>query len=278
MNIRSFLIALPVFGAIVLQFNLAVAATSVWLKVPGGEMRLISAASPDSLDLDAALEIKLEEGWKTYWRAPGDSGIPPQFSFFGSSNVASVAFDFPTPSFYTDFGTQSVGYKNRVVFPISVRMLEQNQPTVLNLNAIIGICSEICVPVQAKLTLNEPGTISPTFEVSRIINDAKNSVPTGPGPDFRVTSAKWSPDNPGQLKILAVVPEGSSSVQVHVEGPSDWYLLPAKPDDNQDSSSRRRFVLDISDIPEDAKPASTELRFTLVADGRGVEQLLIPGE
>ena len=278
MKISKLLVAGLIICSPVLQSKNSIAASSDWLKVPGGEMRLVSAANPESLVVDAALEIKLKKGWKTYWRAPGDSGIPPQFSFGGSQNLASAGFDFPTPSYFNEKGTQTVGYKDRVVFPISVNIIEQSEPLVLELSAVIGICAEICVPVQAKLSLVESGTIGPSFEVSRIINNAKYSVPTQPLPDFRLVSANWDIDKPKELLISAVVPDGSSSVQMHVEGPQDWYLLPAKMLDEAGENGEFQFLLDISDIPGDAKPASTKLRFTLVADGRGVEQLLVPSQ
>lgn len=254
--------------------RMAEAASSLWFKMAGGEMRLVTAAQPDSRQLKAALEIKLDKGWKTYWRSPGESGIPPQFSFSGSKNVANVQVEFPVPSYFTDLDTKIVGYKNRVVFPISVTLGRENQPVVLNLDAFIGICEEVCVPVQAKLKVSEPGTRSPTFEISRVINDAAGTLPSKPGADLQIVSANWQEGKPDTLLITSLVPEGIGEIQLYVEGPREWYLLPAKLVDHD--SGQARFVLDITDIPKDAKPASTELKFTLVAGGRGIEQLLTP--
>ncbi len=272
---RLTLIALIVIGLGQLT-DPAKAASSDWFTMPGGKMRLVAAANPDNLNIDAALEVHLEKGWKTYWRSPGDSGIPPQFSFTGSTNVENTTVGFPTPAFFTELDTRIVGYKKKVVFPISVRIARQFKPTLLKLSAIIGVCAEICVPVQAKLLLNESGIIGPSPDVLRTINDAKNSLPSGPSVDFAVESAKWDSSRPGEIRISSRVPDGSKSIQMHVEGPADWYLLPAKPDEEPASDGKMIFNLDISDIPKDANPASTELRFTLVADGRGVEQLLTP--
>ncbi|MCX8508161.1 MAG: protein-disulfide reductase DsbD family protein, partial [Rhodobacteraceae bacterium] len=35
----------------------------------------------------AALRLTMAPGWKTYWRAPGDAGIPPRFDWTGSANL-----------------------------------------------------------------------------------------------------------------------------------------------------------------------------------------------
>ncbi len=277
MNARLTLIALIIAG-LGQWTGPAKAATSDWFIMPGGKMRLVATTNLDSLNIDAALEIHLEKGWKTYWRSPGDSGIPPQFSFIGSTNVENTTVEFPTPSFFTELETRIIGYKKKVIFPISVRIARQFQPTLLKLSAIIGVCAEICVPVQAKLLLNESGLIGPSADVLRTINDAKSSLPSGPSEDFGVESAKWDASKPGEIRISSRVPDGSKSIQLHVEGPTDWYLLPAKMDKNAESDGKVIFNLDILDIPKDANPSSTELRFTLVADGRGVEQLLTPDQ
>ena len=60
------------------------------------------------------------QGWKTYWRMPGDAGIPPQFDWSGSQNVKSVEVLWPAPQRFIDSGGETVGYKDRVVFPLRI--------------------------------------------------------------------------------------------------------------------------------------------------------------
>lgn len=266
------------FGLIILVggfgHNLANAASSEWFNTKGAKMRLITAARPESQKIDAALEVLLETGWKTYWRSPGESGIPPFFDFAQSSNIVDAKVKFPTPFYFNEQGTEIVGYKNRVVFPIELQIGTFGKPTVLQLRTVIGICGEVCIPVQAKLSVREPGTIGPTFDVSRALNEAAASLPSNPEEELQVVSAGWNESEPSKLSIEAQVSESSKDVQLHVEGPQDWYLLPAKLVERKGNAAR--FLLDITDIPKDANPAATNFRFTLVADGRGIEQELSP--
>ena len=268
------------FGLIILfggfGHNIANAASSEWFDTKGAKMRLITAARPDSQKIDAALEVVLEKGWKTYWRSPGESGIPPFFDFAQSSNIIDAKVKFPTPSYFNEQGTEIVGYKNRVVFPIELQIGTFGKPTVLQLRTVIGICGEVCIPVQAKLSVSESGTIGPTFDVSRALNDAAASLPSDPEEKLQIVAAMWSKSEPNKLSIDVSVGESNEDVQLHVEGPRDWYLLPAKLVEREGNSAR--FLLDITDIPKDANPANTNFRFTLVADGRGIEQELSPAQ
>ncbi len=272
-----FLMLIPVFVAVYLGVGAfsAIGATSNWFKMPGGEMRLLTAARADNVGtIDAALEIRLKKGWKTYWRSPGQSGIPPQFSFAKSINVKRVEVRYPTPTYIKDRDTEIVGYKDHVIFPIAVITSNPAQPVELNLNALIGVCAEICVPVKANLNVTEQGTGSPTFEVSRLLREATGSVPFEPTESFRIVSATWQAEKPTELLVKGVVPVGTENVHLHVEGPEDWFLLPARLQVKNGTESH--FVLDISDIPRDAVPADASLKFTLVSDGQGVEQILKP--
>ena len=61
--------------------------------------------------LRAGIEIRLDPGWKTYWRYPGDSGVPPTLDFAGSENVKSVTALWPAPQRFADgAGGHSIGY------------------------------------------------------------------------------------------------------------------------------------------------------------------------
>lgn len=250
------------------------AATSEWFTTTGGKMRLITAARPDEQKIDAALEVLLKKGWKTYWRSPGESGIPPQFDFSMSSNVSSVTVKYPVPTYFTGIGGKTVGYKDRVVFPVEIKTTSTDVPTVLNMNLIIGVCGVVCIPVQANISVTEPGISSPSFEVTRTLNEASWSLPTMPKQDFRVVEAKFQENQPNMLAIESIVDENASVVDLHVEGPAGWYLLPAKLTSRE--GNKAQFLLDVTDIPDDAVLTETKLRFTLVADGRGIEQELLP--
>ncbi len=94
----------------------------------------------------AGLRISLAPGWKTYWRAPGDAGIPPQFIFDGSTNIAFAKPHWPVPEVFDQNGVSSIGYDDSVVFPIMLTPQNPGEPIQLRGQIDIGICEEICIP------------------------------------------------------------------------------------------------------------------------------------
>ena len=88
----------------------------------------------------AALHIVLEPGWKTYWRAPGDFGIPPQFDWAGSHNIDAVSPKWPTPDVFFEQGMRSVGYRREVVIPLHLVAKEISADIEVSGEVHIGIC------------------------------------------------------------------------------------------------------------------------------------------
>jgi DsbC/DsbD-like thiol-disulfide interchange protein len=103
----------------------------------------------------SGLDILLDKGWKTYWRMPGDAGVPPQFDWSGSHNVRSVTVLWPAPPRVIDAGGETVGYKNRVVFPLDIVAGDESMPVALRLEAFLGVCEAICIPVQLDEALTQ---------------------------------------------------------------------------------------------------------------------------
>ena len=95
----------------------------------------------------------MQPGWKTYWRYPGDSGVPPVFDFAASDNVKSVTVLWPAPVRFADGGGNSIGYKGGVIFPLRVVPLEPGKPVTLRLNLDYAVCETLCVPAKGKAEL-----------------------------------------------------------------------------------------------------------------------------
>src|SRR6185436_9769338 len=85
-------------------------------------LRLIagSSATPERAPTRAGIEIKLKNGWHTYWRYPGDAGVPPRFDFAGSQNVKSVEVLWPAPQRIPEQGLVAIGYTGDVILPLAV--------------------------------------------------------------------------------------------------------------------------------------------------------------
>ncbi len=133
--------------------------------LPGGAGRLglrTGWREPDGRHV-AALVVTLAPGWKTYWRAPGDAGIPPVFDWSGSRNLAGVVVHWPRPVVFDQAGMTSIGYVDEMVLPLEVVPADPAAAIDLDAEVTLGVCRDICVPVTARFAarLVAPGAADP---------------------------------------------------------------------------------------------------------------------
>ena len=125
----------------------------------------------------AAVELRLAPGWKTYWRSPGDAGIPPGFDWSASQNVKSVRIHWPAPDVFEANGMQTIGYHEHLVLPVEVTPIDPGRPMRLSVTLELGVCDEICLPAAVSLSsdLTDPG--APDSGISAALAD--RAVPAG---------------------------------------------------------------------------------------------------
>ena len=93
---------------------------SPWQRDAHSAVRLLAGSRSGGVLL-GGIAIQLQDGWKTYWRTPGDSGVPPRFDFSKSDNVEAVTVLWPAPMKFDDgAGGISLGYKQQVVLPLRI--------------------------------------------------------------------------------------------------------------------------------------------------------------
>lgn len=131
----------------------ATAAETPWQEVaPDARVRLISS---DVLKADGttmvALEIDMPMATNIYWRIPGETGIPTEFDFAGSSGVAGHEVLWPFPLLETKAGYVDYVYRGPTVLPVELQL--DGATADLTLQVVMGVCSDICVPVTASFTL-----------------------------------------------------------------------------------------------------------------------------
>ena len=252
------------------------ADASAWDQDVRSAARLIAGSAKDEAGgrvLRAGVEIKLQPGWKTYWRYPGDSGVPSTFDFAGSDNVKNVTVLWPAPTRFTDGGGgQSIGYKDGVVLPLRVVPQVAGKPVVLRLKLDYGACEKLCVPAKAKTELTIAGGSS---SQDATVAAAERRVPKarpigeGPPPAIRAVSREAGAGKP-RIVVDVVAPAGGS-VDLFAEGPTaDWALpLPARVAGAP--AGVQRFSFELDGLPAGAKPAGATLRFTAVAGEQAVE-------
>src|SRR5271156_6209710 len=130
----------------------------------------------------AGFEIALSPGAITYWRDPGDAGLPPTLDFSGSDNVASVEPEFPAPKRIKEAdGGEAFGYDGSVVFPLRVKLRDPTKPASLKLTADFAVCEKVCLPAKAHLELTLPS--APGSPHAGLIDAALAAVPRAVAPE-----------------------------------------------------------------------------------------------
>lgn len=104
----------------------------------------------------AALHLELADGWKTYWRSPGDAGIPPVFDWRASRNLQGVAVSWPSPHVFWQSGMRSVGYKHEVILPLRLRLKDGKADAHLSGTIDIGVCNDVCLPQRIEVSTDLP--------------------------------------------------------------------------------------------------------------------------
>lgn len=119
---------------------------------PGvAEARLLPGWEKSDGTRVAALKLVLQPGWKTYWRSPGDAGVPPFFDWSGSANLADVTFHWPRPEVFESAGMRTLGYHNVLILPFEARPEDSARPLDLHALVDLGVCEDICVPVHLEI-------------------------------------------------------------------------------------------------------------------------------
>ena len=150
---------------------------SPWQSIEPAQVRLIAAQDAVAADreIDIALQVRLDPGWHTYWRAEGGVGFPPQIDSSGSANLARLDVSWPAPHRIRAYGYEAVGYENEVVFPMRARPAAA---LALRLDLMIAVCSNICIPFQTTLALDFPAGTASATTYAGLIERYAARVPT----------------------------------------------------------------------------------------------------
>lgn len=213
----------------------------------------------------AGLEIKLAKGWKTYWRMPGESGVPPVFDWSGSHNLGSLDVHWPAPSRFQDAGGETIGYKDRVVFPLTVHAKDPRSPIELRLKLHYAVCKDICIPAEADLSAELDGKVTSANEQA-LIGEFAKLVPSPDAAGPRIVRAEFI-DKEGAPR-LAVEMEGealSADADIFVEGFDNAYFRAPKHTGGTDG--RSVFELPIDALRDASALRGKELTLTVIAGG-----------
>jgi DsbC/DsbD-like thiol-disulfide interchange protein len=270
--------ALGALLASALNFTARAADASAWDGDERAAVRLL-AGSPHNADgsLRAGVEIRLAPGWKTYWRYPGDSGVPPVFDFSKSENIKSVSILWPAPHRFTDDGGASIGYKGGVIFPVHLVRESPNRPATLRLALDYAVCEKLCVPAKGEVTLELASTSS--VHDSRLAAaeaQAPKEARLGEAAPFGIAAVRREPGNPYPRVVVEVTAPATAPVDLFAEGPSADWALPLPEPVPGAPPGRRWFAFDLDGVPPGVDATGALLRFTLVSDGNAIEVTAVP--
>jgi DsbC/DsbD-like thiol-disulfide interchange protein len=282
---RAYLNAMPAFAfplvaactsaaALVLLFGPSAQAadTSAWNIGSHSAVRLIAgrAVQADGA-LRAGIELKLAPGWKTYWRYPGDSGVPPRFDFSGSRNVKDVQVSFPAPVRFADGGGMSIGYTSAVVLPLRVIPIDPQTPATLRVKLDYAICEKLCVPADAELelTLDTP---DPSHEALLRASEARlpRRVAIAAAGSLVITAVRRE-QGPKPRVIVEVKSSDQGDVDLFAEGPGADWSLPLPRLIALAPAGTRRFAFDLDGLPPGIEPDGATLLLTAVSGSDAIE-------
>src|SRR4051795_4508085 len=127
--------------------------SSPWVKDGHSAVRLL-AGSRSGAGLLGGIAIQLQPGWHTYWRTPGDSGVPPRFDFAKSENIEAVTILWPAPAKFADgAGGGSMGYQKPGGLPLRIGAKNADKPVTLRADINYAVCEKLCIPVEANAEL-----------------------------------------------------------------------------------------------------------------------------
>lgn len=244
----------------------ALASSTDWFETQGGRIRLVTAGVPDAQGrVTGVLDIALDPGWKTYWRDPGDSGVPPQIMVDGPE-VRQAELSFPAPTRHDDGYSEWAGYDSSVLLPIQFTLAGHHQPATIAAKVMIGMCERICIPVHADLVV-DPDRSSQQVVEEAMVHNALAALPAPASPGFEASIATASDDT---LTVEATLPEDARSAELFLAGEGGYaFATPvAKPADG-------KLVFEVPVVAKPAhKPDGQGLPYTLTSSAGAVSGFL----
>ncbi|HEY6633177.1 MAG TPA: protein-disulfide reductase DsbD domain-containing protein [Rhizobiaceae bacterium] len=245
----------------------ACASSSDWFEVEGARMRLVTSGRPDAQGrLEGILDIELKPGWKTYWRDPGDAGVPPTVDVSANHHIAGVALAFPAPQRHDEGDFKWAGYDYPLGLPVTFSLKDPAGPATIDADVFIGVCETICVPVQAKLALDTASDPDNPDDAAAV-SAAFAAIPPAATREFGVTLAKQAGD--AHVVLEAAFPGDPETAELFIAG-EDGYVFSTPVREERDGKT----FFSVEMTRPDEAPKGAGLHYTLVTDKGAVNGVL----
>jgi DsbC/DsbD-like thiol-disulfide interchange protein len=242
---------------------------SPWQRDAHSAVRLL-AGSRSGTVLLGGIAIQLQPGWHTYWRTPGDSGVPPRFDFSKSDNVEAVTVLWPAPrKFHDGAGGTSLGYIKQIVLPLRIVAKSADKPVTLRASINYAVCEKLCIPVDASAEL---GFASVASTEDGTLSEALNAVPkpASVGDPNPLTVVDVKRDGKTNVLVDVTAPD-TNDLSLFVEGPTPDWALPVPKLVEHGPPGIKRFAFELDGLPPGASADGAALKLTLVGGDRAYE-------
>src|SRR5262245_58737840 len=234
-------------------------------------VRLIAGQAVGKV-LRAGVEIRLKSGWHTYWRYPGDAGVPPRFDFTGSQNVKAVDVLWPAPQPIPEHDLVTIGYTGDVIVPLAVVPENSAKPVTLRLKLDYAVCEALCVPGEGKAELVLTGGSS-SHEAALAAAEARVPKKTvlGEGSTLAIKSIRRE-DAAGRRRVIVdVAAPAGTRVALFAEGPTPDWALPVPKAIDGAPAGLQRFAFALDGAPPGATYDGAPIALTAVAGNIAIE-------
>jgi DsbC/DsbD-like thiol-disulfide interchange protein len=261
------------FAATLVASSLAIEAraqdASPWQRDGHSAVRLL-AGSRSGAVLLGGIAFQLQPGWKTYWRTPGDSGVPPRFDFSKSENIEAVTVMWPAPTKFDDgAGGHSLGYHDQIVLPLRIVAKNADKPVTLRADINYAVCEKLCIPVEANAEI--PIASAASTEDSALFA-ALDTVPkpANVGDPNPLTIRDVKREGKSTVLVDVVTPD-TRALSLFVEGPTPDWALPVPKLLEHSPPGVKRFAFELDGLPPGASPEGAALKLTLVGGEHSYE-------
>lgn len=130
-------------------------ATATWITA--------SKSSESGKPIETVIRMKVAEGWHTYWKNPGEGGIPIKITANLPDGWKLGEILYPAPKRYASAELPSIGYEGEVMLPITIQPAKEAKGPLPEIKATLSwlTCNDAsCVPGDAELTLSTTGDAS----------------------------------------------------------------------------------------------------------------------
>lgn len=243
----------------------SIASDTPWINHGGMlKTRLIAASSAYQTGEGVLLawEAKLEPGWKTYWRSPGEAGLPVRI-FVGGEEVAPM---YPLPSRFDLFGIQTYGYSHQLLLPFRAAA-GPHDLTAIKVDFMV--CKDICVPFEYSYALQPFAAEASIHDIRFEAWLKKVPVKTGDGDaGLKIIAAKVAGKIGHQKLIVDVSADTDLSKMDMLAEVNDMFHFAAPQIRLLENGKKARLVLTAmtGNMPEELRGKSVRLTFS---NGRG---------